>query len=243
MRFIDSHCHLDHEKFAADLDGVLKRAADVGIDRILCIGTGDGPPELDRAIRLAERHPQIVATVGVHPHEAAKATPGAKGLRFYPFGNGVERIFNNKPAISGIQNLNFNIHQSPELVRAACEGIVFAMNYGFDIMKEVGAGGGVVRAGKANLFLSPVFREIFANTTQTTVELYNTAGADGAARGAAYGFGFYKSIDEAFSSLECLETIVPSAALSNQYSEIYQQWKQHINIENKEHEYNKTSLL
>ncbi|KGO87939.1 carbohydrate kinase [Flavobacterium rivuli WB 3.3-2 = DSM 21788] len=170
--------------------------------------------------------------------EAAKAVPGAKGLRFYPFGNGVERIFNNKQASSGIQNLNFNIHHSPELVRAACEGIVFAMNYGFDIMKEIGAGGSVVRAGKANLFLSPVFREIFANTTQTTVELYNTAGADGAARGAAFGFGFYKSIDEAFSSLECLERIEPAAALSNQYSEIYQQWKQHINIEDIKHEYN-----
>jgi TatD DNase family protein len=75
MRFIDSHCHLDHEKFAADLEGVLKRAEDTGIDRILCIGTGDGPPELDRAIRLAEKHEQIVATVGVHPHEAAKVTP------------------------------------------------------------------------------------------------------------------------------------------------------------------------
>ncbi|HXE65168.1 MAG TPA: TatD family hydrolase [Bryobacteraceae bacterium] len=75
MRFIDSHCHLDHEKFAGDLDGVLKRAEDTGIHRILCIGTGDGPPELDRAIRLAERHEQIVATVGVHPHEAAKVTP------------------------------------------------------------------------------------------------------------------------------------------------------------------------
>lgn len=75
MHFIDSHCHLDHEKFAGDLDGVLKRAADTGISRILCIGTGDGPPELDRAIRLAEQHDQIVATVGVHPHEAAKVTP------------------------------------------------------------------------------------------------------------------------------------------------------------------------
>jgi len=75
MNFIDSHCHLDHEKFAADLDGVLKRASDAGVNRILCIGTGDGPPELDRAIRLAERHPQIVATVGVHPHEASKVTP------------------------------------------------------------------------------------------------------------------------------------------------------------------------
>src|SRR5580704_6821338 len=75
MTIIDSHCHLDHEKFAADLDGVLTRAADAAVTRILCIGTGDGPPELDRAIRLADRHEQILATVGVHPHEAAKVTP------------------------------------------------------------------------------------------------------------------------------------------------------------------------
>lgn len=75
MTLTDSHCHLDHEQFAADLDAVLARATAAGVNRILCIGTGDGPPELDRAIRLAERYEQIVATVGVHPHEAAKATP------------------------------------------------------------------------------------------------------------------------------------------------------------------------
>jgi TatD DNase family protein len=74
MTLTDSHCHLDHEKFALDLDAVLTRAADAGVTRILCIGTGDGPPELDRAIRLADRYEQIVATVGVHPHEAAKVT-------------------------------------------------------------------------------------------------------------------------------------------------------------------------
>jgi xylulokinase len=157
--------------------------------------------------------------------EAAKSVPGSKGLRFYPFGNGVERILNNKPAFSGIQNLNFNIHQSPELVRAACEGIVFAMNYGFDIMKGIGAGGNTVKAGKANLFLSPLFRQIFVNTTQTTLELYNTGGAEGAARGAAYGFGYYPTLDAAFSNLERIETIEPDAALSQQYAEIYNNWK------------------
>jgi TatD DNase family protein len=73
--FIDSHCHLDHERFAQDLDAVLERAAAVGVRRILTIGTGDGPPELDRAVRLAERYVQLVATVGVHPHEASKVTP------------------------------------------------------------------------------------------------------------------------------------------------------------------------
>jgi len=176
-------------------------------------------------------------------NEAAKAAPGAKGLRFYPFGNGVERIFNNEPVFSGIQNLNFNIHQTPELVRAACEGIVFAMNYGFDIMKDIGASGNVVRAGKANLFLSPLFRQIFASVTQSIVELYNTSGADGAARGAAYGHGFYTSINEAFDNLQCQERIEPNKDLSEQYGDIYQQWKENINIINKEHEYNETGLL
>lgn len=72
---IDSHCHLDDPKFAPDFEAVLDRAAAAGVTRMLSIGTGDGPPELDRAVRLADRYPQILATVGVHPHDAAKATP------------------------------------------------------------------------------------------------------------------------------------------------------------------------
>lgn len=162
---------------------------------------------------------------------AQMAKPGSAGLRFYPFGNGVERIFTNKNATSGIQNLNFNVHRSAELVRAACEGIVFAMNYGFDVMKEIGAGGNLVRAGKANLFLSPVFREIFVNTTNTSLELYNTSGADGAARGAAYGYGYYKSLEEAFDNLTCLEQIEPDPEMVKQYQEIYTNWKNNIKID------------
>jgi TatD DNase family protein len=73
--FVDSHCHLDHERFAADLEATLERAAAAGVTHILTIGTGDGPPELDRAIRLAERYPRVSATVGVHPHEASKVAP------------------------------------------------------------------------------------------------------------------------------------------------------------------------
>ncbi len=160
--------------------------------------------------------------------EAARAEVGSKDLRFYPFGNGVERIFNNKEANSGIQNLNFNIHQSSHLIRSACEGIVFAMNYGFDIMKDLGASGKTVRAGKANLFLSPVFREIFTATTETTLELYNTSGAEGAARGAAYGQGFFNSLEEAFSNLERLELIEPKPELVSQYKEFYQNWKENL---------------
>src|ERR1700733_15053249 len=73
--FVDSHCHLDDERFAADLDAVLERASAAGVSRILTIGTGDGPPEIDRAVRLAERYEQVYASVGVHPQDASKFTP------------------------------------------------------------------------------------------------------------------------------------------------------------------------
>jgi TatD DNase family protein len=73
--FVDSHCHLDDQRFADDLDAVLDRAAAAGVSRILTIGTGDGPPEIDRAVRLADRYPQIYASIGVHPHDASKVTP------------------------------------------------------------------------------------------------------------------------------------------------------------------------
>ena len=163
--------------------------------------------------------------------EAGRAPVGSENLRFYPFGNGVERIFNNKQANSGVENLNFNIHQPQHLIRSACEGIVFAMNYGFDVIKSLGTSGEIVRAGKGNLFLSPVFREIFCNTTQANLELYNTSGAEGAARGAAYGYGYYNNLDEAFGNLEVLERLEPKKDLSEQYQEIYEKWKQNIKIE------------
>jgi TatD DNase family protein len=72
MQLVDSHCHLDGPKFAADIDAVLDRALDAGVTRLLAIGTGDGPPGIDCAVRLAEKYPQMLATVGVHPHEASK---------------------------------------------------------------------------------------------------------------------------------------------------------------------------
>lgn len=161
---------------------------------------------------------------------ASKVEAGSQGLLFYPFGNGVERIFNSKAANSGIENLNFNIHQPEHLVRAACEGIVFAMNYGFDVIKSIGASGKTVKAANANLFLSPIFRNIFVNTTETVLELYSTSGAEGAARGAAYGFGYYKTIEEAFNNLEVIERLEPQKNEVNQYQEIYNNWKQNITI-------------
>ena len=75
MRLVDSHCHLDNPKFDADRDAVIDRALEAGVETMVCIGTGDGPPDLECAIRLADRYPSILATVGVHPHDASNATP------------------------------------------------------------------------------------------------------------------------------------------------------------------------
>ena len=72
---IDSHCHLDDAVFDADREAVIQRALDAGVELMVAIGTGKGPPDLEAGIRLADAHPQFVATVGVHPHDAAKAVP------------------------------------------------------------------------------------------------------------------------------------------------------------------------
>jgi TatD DNase family protein len=72
---IDSHCHLDDRQFAADRDETIARARAAGVEAMLAIGSGDGPPDLEAAIRLAGHYPFIRATVGVHPHDACKAAP------------------------------------------------------------------------------------------------------------------------------------------------------------------------
>ncbi|WP_295118153.1 FGGY family carbohydrate kinase [uncultured Chitinophaga sp.] len=156
---------------------------------------------------------------------ASKAPLGADGLRVYPFGNGVERILANKPFGGSFQHLNFNVHQQEHLLRAGQEGIVYALTYGMDIMRQMGLKIERVRAGKANMFLSPLFRQAFANTANVTIELYNTDGALGAARAAGVGIGYYKEMKDAFNGMECLATIEPDATLSKAYGDVYGHWK------------------
>lgn len=156
---------------------------------------------------------------------AAAVAIGAEGLRFYPFGNGAERILSNRPLDASLQGLNFNIHSPQHVVRAATEGIVFALNYGFEIMNSMGVQSKLVRAGQANLFLSPAFRDAFVNTTGTQLEMYDTNGADGAARGAAWGLGYYADAHEAFASLRCLLRMEPDSGKQPLYAQAYAQWK------------------
>lgn len=156
--------------------------------------------------------------------EASKISVESEGVIMLPFGNGSERIFNNKQLGGQLHGLDYNRHNTSHLFRAAQEGIVFSLNYGLEIMKTVGVEAKNIRAGHANMFLSPLFREIFANTTGSTIELFDTDGASGAARGAGVGVGYYKNFSEAFVGLKRITTIEPDKKLQEQYSEAYQKW-------------------
>ncbi len=74
MSLVDSHCHLDSPEFDADRDAVIERALEAGVERMVAIGTGSGPPDLEGGVRLADKYAAFYATAGVHPHDAAKAT-------------------------------------------------------------------------------------------------------------------------------------------------------------------------
>jgi xylulokinase len=156
---------------------------------------------------------------------AAKAPVGSEGLVILPYGNGAERTLENKDPGASIHGLNFNLHNRAHLLRAAQEGIVFALNYGVGIMRQVGVDVRTVRAGYANMFLSPLFAEAFATVTQSVVELYNTDGSQGAARGAGIGAGIYKDPKDAFAGLRPVKTIEPNNKLSTAYKQAYQKWE------------------
>ena len=159
---------------------------------------------------------------------AASVPVGSEGLVVLPFGNGAERVLNNKNIGSQMAGINFNIHQKGHLLRAAQEGIVFSFKYGMEIMQNIGINASVIRAGKANMFLSPIFRDTLAGVTGATIELYNTDGSVGAARGAGVGAGYYKSFAEAFSNLKKLETISPDTTKSAAYQDAYENWKSQL---------------
>ncbi|WP_319501649.1 FGGY family carbohydrate kinase [uncultured Draconibacterium sp.] len=158
-------------------------------------------------------------------HLASKVAIGSDGISILPFGNGAERVLQNKNIGSQFSGISFNIHDKGHLLRAAQEGIVFSFNYGMEIMKNIGINPSVIRAGKANMFLSPIFRDTLAGISGATIELYNTDGSVGAARGAGVGSGYYKSFNEAFGSLKKLETIEPDLKKKAEYEEAYGNWK------------------
>ena len=208
---VNSFAHVNHE------------ASDPRLGILLCInGTGIANAWLRKNI----------APRGIMYDEmnvAAEEVPvGSGGVRVLPFGNGAERMLGNKESGFSLHAVNFNVHTWQHVARAVQEGIVFSFKYGIDIMEEMGMKVGVIRAGKANMFLSRIFRDTLASVTGSVIELTDTDGSAGAARGAGIGAGIYKDHNEAFSSLERVAFVEPSPE-RGPYLEAYEDWKKYLN--------------
>ena len=156
---------------------------------------------------------------------AAQAPIGADGVTISPFGNGAERVLENREVGCQIKGVNFNKHNRAHIVRAAQEGIVFSFCYGMEIMRQMGMDIKKIHAGKANMFLSPLFRDTLASTSGATIELLETDGSVGAAKGAGIGCGMYKDNVEAFSTLKKIAVIEPDNTKAQQYRDAYEKWK------------------
>ena len=151
---------------------------------------------------------------------------GSDGVTIIPFGNGAERVLENRETGCSIHGVNFNKHSKAHLMRAAQEGIVFSFCYGMEIMQQMGMNIEKIHAGKANMFLSDIFRNTLAGVSGATIELYETDGSVGAAKGAGIGCGLYKDSNEAFATLKRLAVITPDEQKRNEYLSAYAMWKE-----------------
>lgn len=155
---------------------------------------------------------------------AAQAAQGAEGLRCYPFGNGSERMLGNQSAGCCLTGLDFNRHTLDHVLRAGLEGIAFSFHHGMSIMAGMGISLGTLRAGRANLFLSPLFRQMLADLSGATIQLVDTDGALGAARGAACGAGLIPSLQAAVRSIPVLAEVHPDPRSTPHTMEAYERW-------------------
>ena len=162
---------------------------------------------------------------------AAQSPIGSCGISILPFGNGAERVLENRETGCSIHGINFNNHSIANVARAVQEGIVFSFKYGIEIMEQMGMDIKKIHAGNANMFLSPIFRNTLAGVTGATIELFDTDGSVGAAKGAGIGAGIYRDNKEAFVSLERLEIIEPDADNASKYAEAYSLWKNRLEKE------------
>ena len=186
---------------------------------LLCInGTG---------ILNAWVHRNITPNMGyAEMNDMAAGVPiGSEGVKIIPFGNGAERVLENREVGCSVHGLNFNNHNQAHLVRAAQAGIVFSFCYGMEIMQNMGMELNKIHAGRANMFLSPLFRDTLAGVSGATIELYETDGSVGAAKGAGIGAGIYKDNNEAFATLKKLAVIEPDEKKRDEYLNAYAEWK------------------
>ena len=151
---------------------------------------------------------------------------GSEGVSILPFGNGAERMLQNQDTGCSVHGVHFNRHDTRHLLRAGQEGIVFSFQYGIEIMEKMGLKVDKIHAGKANMFQSKIFQETLSGVSGATIELFDTDGSVGAAKGAGLGAGIYKTTQEAFASLERIAVITPDH--QDEYKEAYERWKSYL---------------
>ena len=197
-------------------------AQDPRLGVLLCInGTGIMNSWMRRNVALeGVTYPEMNAM--------AESVPiGSDGISIHPFGNGAERLLENRNPGCSIHGLNFNRHGRAQLMRATQEGIVFAFQYGIEVMQQMGLKVDTIHAGRANMFQSKVFRDTLAGVSGAIIELFDTEGSAGAAKGAGIGAGIYRDNREAFATLERLDVILPDH--EEEYRAAYEKWKSYIN--------------
>ncbi|AUS06980.1 xylulokinase [Pseudotamlana carrageenivorans] len=161
--------------------------------------------------------------------KASEVPVGAEGVCIIPFGNGAERMLNNKTVGTQLLNLNLNKHHEGHLCRAALEGIAFSFVYGMDILKRDHAEIKVIRAGNDNLFRSEIFSNTVATLIGHDIEIYNTTGAIGAARAVGLTDGDFKKFGDHITNNDHVMTYIP---LGNKepYVEAYHTWKKQLEL-------------
>ena len=208
---VNTFAHVNHDK------------ANTRLGVLLCInGTGILNSWIKRNIASADTSYTDMNNL------ASQVKIGADGVSIIPFGNGAERILQNREISASVHGINYNIHDKRHLMRAAQEGIVFSFKYGMEIMESIGIDIHTIKAGHANMFLSPLFRNTLSGITQATIELYDTDGSVGAAKGAGIGAGVYKNAEEAFASLKKIEVIEPEIKNISAYQGAYNLWKKRL---------------
>lgn len=154
---------------------------------------------------------------------AAQSPIGSKGLQTLPFGNGAERMLENKYTGAQLAGIDLNQHNQSDIFRSVQEGIAYAFRFGLDIMRENGMLPKVIKASYTNLFLSELFTQTFVDVTQIPVELFDGDGAVGAAIGAGIGINLFKNADDAFSKQAAKKVVYPLH--SEKLEPFYQDWK------------------
>ncbi|WP_296635392.1 FGGY family carbohydrate kinase [Polaribacter sp.] len=160
---------------------------------------------------------------------ASEISIGSDGVYLIPFGNGAERMLNNKEIGTRIVNMNLNNHHKGHLCRAALEGIAFSFVYGMEILKSDGINPTVIRAGNDNLFRSEIFSNTVATLIEQEIEIYNTTGAIGAARAANLHTGDFKKFSKSIMDNNHIMTFLPFED-KKPYSEAYNNWKKELEL-------------